>query len=780
MIYRNFKRFKSTFFINLIGLSSGMACTLLIYLWVSDELGMDKFHENGQRLYQVLTNQHQTKSIVTLGDGPGLLGEALEQEMSEIEYAVSSSAIDKEFILSASDLHVRAAGLFGSKDFFKMFSYPLVEGDKNKVLLDKNSIVISEAKARAIFNTNDIVGKTIEVQTAEGKALAQISGVFKNIPSNSSMQFDFVLSYEAFKEIIGKDLTWGNHHALNYVLLQENANVDQFNIRIKDFIKTKSKESNITLFAQPFVETYLYGSYENGAPVGGRIEYVRLFSIIAIFILIIACINFMNLSTAKATHKLKEIGIKKAIGAARRTLMQQYLTESLALSFFSLLIAILIVDLFLPSFNSLTGKQLTLIFNAKFNLSIFSIAAITGILAGSYPAIYLSSFNTASVLKGKLTGSLGEIWARKGLVAFQFTLSVIFIVSVLVVYKQIEFVQSKNLGYDKDNVFYFSMEGKISENKEAFLSEIKNVPNVINASSMWGSIVGRTGFTTGFFDWEGRNQDEIIQFEHLGIDYDLLEVLGIEMASGRSFSRDFPSDSSKIILNEEAIAVMGLKDPVGKIFNLWGNNMEIIGLTKNFHFQSLHENVKPFFFRLQPKKTSSIMVKVKGGQEKETVNNIRSVYEKFNPGYSFDYKFLDQDYQAQYEAEMRVAKLSRYFAGLAILISCLGLFGLAAFTAERRLKEIGIRKVLGSSVFGIVSLLSADFTKIVLVSILTALPISYLITKQWLDGFAFKISLEWWYFIGAGVIALIISWITVFTQTFKAARVNPVKCLNNE
>jgi putative ABC transport system permease protein len=366
------------------------------------------------------------------------------------------------------------------------------------------------------------------------------------------------------------------------------------------------------------------------------------------------------------------------------------------------------------------------------------------------------------------------------LVAFQFSLSIIFIVCVVVVYKQIEFVQSKNLGYDKDNILYFQMEGKIPENKEAFLSEIKNIPNVIQASSMWGSIVGGTSFTTGFFDWEGRNQDEIIQFEHLGIDYDLIELLGIEMAMGRSFSRNFPSDTSKIILNEEAIAVMGLKDPVGKIFNLWGNNMEIIGVAKNFHFKSLHEKVKPFFFRLLPRETSTMMVKVKLVQEKETIGNIRSVYQKFNPGYLFDYQFLDHDYQAQYEAEMRVAKLSRYFAGLAIIISCLGLFGLAAFTAERRLKEIGIRKVLGSSVLGIVSLLSADFTKIVLLSILTALPISYLIAKQWLDGFAFKISLEWWYFIGAGVIALVISWITVFTQTFKAARVNPVKCLNNE
>ncbi len=781
LIYRNFKRFKSTFFINLIGLSSGMACALLIYLWVSDELGMNKFHENRHQLYQVFTNQHQTENIVTLGEGPGLLGEALAEEVSEIEYAVSCSNVGRHFILSADDLHVRAAGLFASKDFFKMFSYPLIEGDKNRVLLDKNSIVISEAKALAIFNTTkDIIGKTIEVQTSEGKGLAQVSGVFKNNPSNSSMQFDFVLSYEAFKEIIGEGLTWGNHHALAYVVLQENASVDQLNIRIKDFIKTKNKESNITLFAQPFAETYLYGNYQNGEPVGGRIEYVRLFSIIAIFILIIACINFMNLSTAKATRKLKEIGIKKAIGAARRTLIQQYLTESMTLSFLSLLIAILIVDLSLPSFNTLTGKQLTLIFNAKLILAILSIASLTGILAGSYPALYLSGFNPAAVLKGKLTSSLGEIWARKGLVAFQFSLSVIFIVCVLVVYKQIEFVQSKNLGYDKDNVFYFRMEGKIFENKEAFLSEIRNVPNVINASSAQGSIVGGTGFTTGYFDWEGRNHDEIIQFENLSIDYDLLEVLGIEMAYGRGFSRDFPSDISKIILNEKAIEVMGLKDPVGKIFNLWGNDMEIIGITKNFHFQSLHENVKPFFFRLRPRETSIIMVKIKGEEEKEAIDNIRLVYHKFSPGYSLDYKFLDQDYQAQYEAEMRVAKLSRYFAGLAILISCLGLFGLAAFTAERRLKEIGIRKVLGSSVFGIVSLLSADFTKIVLLSIVTALPISYVITKQWLDGFAFRIDLEWWYFVGAGIIALIISWITVSAQAFKAARVNPVKCLNNE
>jgi len=491
----------------------------------------------------------------------------------------------------------------------------------------------------------------------------------------------------------------------------------------------------------------------------------------------------MNLATAKASRRVKEVGIKKAIGASRKTLIFQYFGESMLMTFLSLLLAILMVDLLLPQFNVITGKHLDLTFNINLILSLTGIILVTGIIAGSYPALYLSGFNPSTVLKGRFIGQSGtvtELVARKGLIVFQFTLSVIFIVSVLVIYKQIEFVQTTYLGYDKENIIYFKPESNVSKNLETFLTEVKKVPGVVNASSIARSIVGAQNSTVGIFNWEGKDPDAIIPFEIVNGNYDLIETLGIEMKEGRSFSREFTADTSAVIFNEAAIEVMGLKDPIGKIFNLWGKDLKIVGVAKNFHFESLHEKVKPLFFKLVPEEVERIMVKLSAGKERETIERLGQFYRNFNPGFAFDYKFLDQEYQAQYNAERRVATLSKYFAGLAVLISCLGLFGLASFTAERRQKEIGIRKVLGSSVFGIVYLLSSEFTKIVFIAILIALPASYFLTKHWLDNFAFKIALEWWYFIGAGAIALFIAWLTVGTQAIKAARVNPAKCLKDE
>ena len=356
----------------------------------------------------------------------------------------------------------------------------------------------------------------------------------------------------------------------------------------------------------------------------------------------------------------------------------------------------------------------------------------------------------------------------------------IFIVTVWVVYRQIDFVQSRNLGYNRDNIVHFKLEGDLVRNKNSFVQELENIPGVVNASSMWGSVAGITGFTTGYFNWEGRNQDEIIQFEHLGINYDMIELLDIKLAEGRSFSRDFPADTNKVILNEAAIKVMKLKDPVGKIFNLWGNDLEIIGVVKDFNFQSLHKNVGPFFLRLMPRDMDKIMVKIEQGKEKEVLERMGALYAKVNPGYAFDYRFLDADYQALYEGENRVASLSKYFAGLAIFISCLGLFGLASFTAERRRKEIGIRKVMGSSAVGIFMLLSTDFTKMVVLAIVFAIPASYFIIQTWLESFAFRIELEWWFFAGAGIVAIAIAWLTVSVQSFRAANINPATCLRNE
>jgi predicted permease len=780
LTYRNFKRYKSSFLINLIGLSTGLACTFLIYLWVSDELNVDRFNSKDNRLFRAMEHRVRATGIWTSPTTPGPLAEALTGDMPEVEHAITATW-SQSTTLSLGDKNITTDGRFVGKDFFNMFSYELIAGDANQVLKDKNSIVISDVLARKLFNTTEnLIGKAIDYQH---ESQLQITGIFKSMPVNASDQFEFVASFEKYRE--GEDwlLSWGNTGTQTLVLLKPGVDVNAFNKKIADYIKVKTNNEITyrTLFLKGYADNYLYGKYENGVLVGGRITYVKLFSIIAVFILLIACINFMNLSTARASRRVKEVGIKKAIGAGRKALIFQYIGESMVMSFLSLLVAMVLVYIFLSQFNIITGKHLSFELDSNRILLFLGVTVFTGIVAGSYPALYLSGFNPATVLKGKLSSSFGELMARKGLVVFQFAISVLFIVSVVVVYKQIEFVQSTNLGYNKNNLVYFNLSGALSktENQEIMIEEMKKIPGIENVSSTNHNLTGHNGGTSGV-EWEGKNPEDRTEFERMVGNYDLIETLGIQMAEGRSFSRNFGTDSSAIIFNQKGIDFMGMKDPIGKVVKLWGEDRHIIGVVNDFHYESLHENFKPVFFILDPNRTYRIMARITAGKEKETISSIESLYKKLNPGFLFEYNFLDTVYQSQYENEQRVAILSKYFAGLAILISCLGLFGLAAFTAERRLKEMGIRKVLGSSELGIVYLLSSDFTKIVFVAIVIALPISYFMARYWLDGFAFSVPLQPWYFIAVGVLAMVIAWLTVGTQAIRAARVNPTLCLKNE
>lgn len=778
LIYRNVLRSKSYFFINLIGLSTGLACTLLIFLWVRDELRMNQFHETDARLFQVMEHQQYADEIMTTSSTPGILAETLKDEFPEVQYAATTTWISP-YTLSVKDHNVKAEGYHVGHDYFRIFSLPLVQGQPEQVLQDKYGMVISRSLAKKLFGTEEnVLGKMVELQHEK---TFHITGVFEGTPANSSVQFDFVMSFEEYKDENDWVLDWDNNGPSTYIVLHKDADAEALSAKIKDFIKEKEEDSHITLFLQKYSDRYLYGKFEGGKLAGGRIEYVRLFSIIAVFILLIACINFMNLSTAQASRKAKEVGIKKSIGAQRRSLIVQYISESMVTSLCSLIVAWSVVWLFLPQFNLITGKRIPLAFNdPELLMWLSSITLLTGLVAGSYPAFYLSGFKPAAVLKGVVKGSLGELWARKGLVVFQFFLSVILIVSVLVIYKQIQFVQSKNLGYNKDHLIQFPIEGKVETSLNTFLSEIKNIPGVVNASSSGHSFLGRNNNTSGV-DWEGKNADDLILFENVRVNYGLLETLGVQLSEGRFFSEEYGSDTTKIIFNEAAIRVMNLKDPIGQKVRLGDQvDLEIIGVVKDFHYQSLHDVVNPLFFRLTPTDTWTMMVRLEGGKEKEALSALERFYKAFNPGFTFDYRFQDQEYAQQYEAEQRVAVLSGYFASIAILISCLGLFGLAAFTAERRLKEIGIRKALGSSSSGIVMLLSADFTKMVLVSITLGLPLAYWLLDQWLQRFAFHIDLAIWYFIAAGLMALLIAWITVASQAIRAARVNPVKCLRTE
>lgn len=779
LTFRSFKRSKSTFLINLTGLATGLAAVLLIYLWVNDELLVDKFHRRDSRIYQVMENWVSADATQTVFETAGPVGDALAQEISGVERVavVAPATWFNGFVLTVDEQNVKAVGQYVGREYFNIFSYDLLYGDAEKVLADKSSIVISEELAGKLFGSvQDAVGKMIQIQH-EREFL--VSGVFRNIPARSSVKFDFALSFDVFSDGANWALTWGSVGPQVFVLLKEGTDVNQVNRQIVDVIERKSNGQNTSrkLALVSFSDHYLHGTYVNGVQTGGRIEYVRLFAIIAVFILVIACINFMNLSTARAATRIKEVGVKKALGAGRTRLAGQYISESTLMTLLSLLVAILLVYLILPGFNLITGKQLSLVFDTRLVLSMVTLVVVTGLLAGSYPAAYLSAFNPAAVLKGKLHTSVSELIIRKGLVAFQFSISIILIVSVIVVYNQIHFVQSKNLGYDKDNVIYFDVEGRVKENPETFLAELKRIPGIQSAASTTHDMIGHNW--AGGLEWEGQDPDRIVQFQIMAVNHDFSEALGMKMKDGRFFSKDFASDTMKIILNEAAIDVIGYEHPIGKMVS----DMEIIGVVENFHFESFHKAVQPQYFVLLRKTFAApkfIMARIEAGKEAETIERLTKFYQTYNPGFPLSYTFLDQEFQAQYAAEQRVSVLSRYFAGLAIVISCLGLFALASFTAQRRLKEIGIRKVLGSSNMGIVRLISSDFTRTIVIAIVIALPVSYFMVSKWLSGFAYRIDLEWWFFAGSGVLALLIAWVTTGLQTFRAANVNPVQCLKSE
>ena len=744
-----------------------------------DEISIDGFHEKEDRLYQAMTLHDNQKDVIVDPTTQGLLAAAMQQDFPEVEIAVQTSVdIPDPFVLSVGDKKYKQFGKWVGKDFFQLFSYEVIEGIKANFLEDQQAIVVSEQLAKKLFPNESPIGKTIEWNILQFNGVAAVSGVYQ-IPKNATHQFDFLLPYGAYQELMKNNIHWGNFNAMTYVLLHEQTDIATLNKRLPAYIQEKAEWERISLFLTPFKDRYLNSRYENGKQAGGRIDYVKLFSIIALFILLIACINFMNLSTAKSTQRLKEVGVRKTIGAGRSSLMLQYLMESSFIAFLALLLAIGIVYLVLPSFNGLTGKELALIWDPKWIVGLISATAITGILAGSYPAFYISSFQPVSVLKGKLRGTSSAAWLRKSLVVLQFALSIILMVSVIVVYQQIQFIQNKNLGYDKENIITFPKEGMATTKLETFLQAIKKIPGIINASSTNHPIIKGASFTTGL-SWEGKNPAEEIRFANMTVYYDLIETLGLQLKEGRSFSREFGTEDNNLILNETAIKVMGLSNPIGKQIDLWGEKATIIGVVKDFHNQSLHTAIEPSFFRLNDQFLVTIMAKIEAGKEQTVVSALQDFYKEFNPGYSFNYTFLDASFNEQYQSESIIGSLSTYFAGLAILISCLGLFGLVAFSAQRRQKEIGIRKVLGASIFNIIQMLSMDFTKMVLIAIVIALPISNYIANEWLSSFAFHIDLQPWYYAAAGLGALLIAWLTMSFQTTRAALANPVDSLRDE
>lgn len=785
IIWRRLVKDRQFTTLNLLGLSTGLVCTLLIYLWVTDERNVDKYNEKDQQLYQVMQNLKTENGIKTIPGTAGLLGKVLAEEIPEVDYGVTvlpASWFPFQGVVTNGEAHFKAGGQYVSKDYFNAFTIPFIEGDENRLFADKATIAVSDELAMKLFNTTEhVIGKTLKWDQSELGGNFTISGVFKKTPPSATDQFDLIFNYDLVLERRPDLLDFGNSDPSTYLLLKQGADIAAVNNKIKNFLSKRNKDNHNQLFLTRFSDRYLYGNYENGVLSGGRIAYVKLFSVIAIFILLIACINFMNLSTAKASRSIKEIGIKKVVGASRAGLIGQYISESIMMSFLALLIALVFIILFLPVFNQLTGKQLSFNVSGTIIFAVLALTVITGVIAGSYPAFYISGFNPVTVLKGKLKTSLGELWIRKGLVVFQFTLSVVFIAAVLIVYRQLNFIQSKNLGYSRDNIIHFEIPLETDSAKyssaAAFVASLNNIPGVINASSYYHNLTGDHGGISGF-EWPGKNPNMDIDFSNLEVGYNFLETAGIKIKEGRNFSKT-NNTQNEIVFNETAIKQMGLKDPVGKTVKFWGMQRQIVGVAADFNFESLYQTVKPCFFQVYPV-MPNIMVKIKAGAEKQTIDRIKEKFQAFTPGMDFDYRFLDEDYQKLYASEQRVGALAKYFASLAIIISCLGLFGLAAFTARRRQKEIGIRKVVGASVSNVAFMLSKEFLKLVLVAIVVAFPVVWWIMNNWLSSFAYRVPVKADVFLITGLAAILITIITISFQSIKAAVANPVKSLRME
>jgi len=776
--WRNLIKDKQFTFLNVLGLSAGLACALLIFLWVNDELSYDKFFANDERLYKLMEHRNYNGEIQTSEESSGLLSKTVKQQIPEVEYAaaVAPPGWFPQYTLSVNDKNIKANGEYVEKDYFNIFSFKLIDGNKNNVLDNKSSIVLSDELAKKLFGTaENIIGKPVRF---EQDTTFYVSGVFEKLPSYSSQQFDFVLSFDYFKTIKDWVTQWGNIGPLNYVLLKKGTNINAFNKKVEGIVTASCGDSTRKVFATTFSDVYLHNSYGNNAKTGGRIEYVNLFSILAVFILIIACINFMNLSTAKASRRMKEVGIKKVVGAERGELIFQFLSESLLLTLLATVFAVLIAWLLLPAFNQLTGKEITPEFNATLIIYFVAIIAGTGLLAGSYPALYLSKFKPLNILKGKPDTSFAEVASRKGLVVFQFTLSTILIVAVIIIYQQIQFIQSTNPGYNKNNILRIAAEGNISGNEQTFIAKLKEIPGVENASHTFNSMVGHSYGDYGI-EWQGKELNTDVFFEGFGVGYDFIETLGMQIKEGRSFSKSFDADSTNIIVNEEAVKVMNMKDPVGKTIQRFGKNMQIVGVVKDFHFESMHEAIKPAYMFLEPS-GSTIVASINATNQKATIDAIQKLNAGYNPGFPFTFNFLDEAYQKQYDSETKASTLSKYFAGLAIIISCLGLFGLAAFTAQKRRKEIGVRKVIGASVASITAMLSRDFLKLICISLLIAFPVSWWMMNNWLQSFAYRVSITPYVFVIAGISVILITLITISFQSIKAAIANPVKSLRTE
>ena len=671
-------------------------------------------------------------------------------------------------------------GSRAGEDFFKMFSYPVIAGNPATALKDISSVAISRKMADLFFDSpEEAIGKTIRYENVSDFV---VTAVFENVPLQSSLRFDYLISWDYH---LRRPDGWASHAVLATIQIAETADPENVENNINSFLQTrldKNSPEKIELGLQRFSDRYLFSNFINGKPHGGRIEYVRIFTLVALFVLIVACINFMNLATARSVKQAKEVGVRKVIGSSRGYLVGQFLGESVFTSFLALILSASLLLLLLPGFNALAGKQISLPINEpQYWLGSIALMLITGFFAGSYPALFLSSLKPTRILKGAMRFSKTVIWFRKGLVVFQFGISILLLIATIVVSWQTNYIQNTHLGYDRENLIYLRIEGELNNKYAVFKEQLSKMPGIamVDRSSEAPHAMGFV--VDNPINWEGKGENVSVGFKPASVGFDFLKIMDLEIVEGRDFSKEYATDTSAFMVNEIALKQMGMEDPIGKWISAWDKKGHIIGILKDYHTHSLHEPIKPLIIDIKEDLYFGIiMIRTQPGKTREALASLDKVHKEINPDYPLAYQFLDQEYEKLYRNEQAISQLSNAFAGLAVIISCLGLLGLAMFSAEQRIKEIGIRKALGASVTSLVTLFSKDFLQLVGLSFVIAAPIAWFLVDRWLQGFAYQVDLAWWIFALTGMLALLIALLTVSFQAVKASLANPVDSLRSE
>ena len=777
LAWRNIWRNKAFSITNLSGLTIGMTCTMLIFLWVKDELNWNKFHTDHQNIYQLMVNRDFNGEITTDKSVPFPLADELKRNFPQVKYA-SIDNYGSDIVLKYNETIIKKRALNVSQDYNDVFQWKFVKGSAHTALNQPENLILTASTARALFGEADPLGKVVKI---DNRSDYTVSAVIEDVPANSSIQFNALVPFNPGSDFVKQASTdWVNCFSETFIRLQPGTDVAALNRQISALANSRGEKKNFAYFLHPMDKWRLYSDFKNGVNTGGMISYVRLFTIIAIIILLIACVNFMNLSTAKSEKRAKEVGIRKTLGSERKQLLLQFYSESLIFSFVAFILSIGAVFLLLPLFNSMINKELSLIvWDPVFLLVAIALILITGLVAGSYPALYLSSFNPVKVLKGTFLAGKNAALPRKVLVVLQFSISVLLISSTILVYQQIQHVKNRDLGYNPNNLISIPSSDDANKNAEVIKNELLQT-GLIAAVTRTSSPVTEIWNYTPAPNWKGKPQNTDLIMTAMRSDIDFGNTVGTSMVQGRDFMNT-RGDSSVMLLNKAAVDIMQLKNPIGMDMQYGNRNFTVVGVTDNIVMTSPYAPVMPMMVLLDRKGSAFFLIRLKDGvKPQQALSNIENIFKKYNPQYPFDYSFVDQQFNQKFVTEDLIGKLTNLFAGLAIFICCLGLSGLTAFTIEKRFKEIGIRKVLGASIRQLLFLISKEFLYLVLLAAIISIPVTWWLLHNWLQNYDYRVAISVWLFAGSCAGVLLLTMVIVWLNSLRAALANPVHSLRSE